>query len=59
MTLAEYETKNFDWKNQIRMAEETEKKLNDMLTKNKPATHLDDVISKIMRRYSIAPKETA
>lgn len=59
MTLKEYEEKNRDWKNQIRMAEETERKLNEMISKSKPMSHLDDIIGKIMKRYNIAPRGIA
>lgn len=57
MTLREYESKNPEWKNQMRMAEETERKLNEMLMKDKPPTHLDKLIDGFISRFQLQAKE--
>ena len=57
MTLREYESKNPEWKNQMRMAEETERKLNEMLMKDKPPTHLDKLIDGFISRFQLKAKE--
>ena len=57
MTLREYESKNPEWKNQMRMAEETERKLNEMLLKDKPPTHLDKLIDGFISRFQLKAKE--
>jgi hypothetical protein len=56
MSLREYEGKNSEWKNQIRMAEDTERKLNEMLLKDKPPTHLDKLIDGFIKRFQIKPR---
>jgi hypothetical protein len=57
MRLREYEIKNPDWRNQMRMAEETERKLNEMLMKDKPKTHLDKLIDGFINRFQLKAKE--
>jgi hypothetical protein len=57
MRLREYEIKNPDWRNQMRMAEETERKLNEMLMKDKPPTHLDKLIDGFVNRFQLKAKE--
>ena len=57
MRLREYESKNPDWRNQMRMAEETERKLNEMLMKDKPPTHLDKLIDGFINRFQLKAKE--
>jgi hypothetical protein len=57
MRLREYESKNPDWRNQMRMAEETERKLNEMLMKDKPKTHLDKLIDGFINRFQLKAKE--
>lgn len=57
MTLREYESKNPEWKNQMRMAEETERKLNEMLLKDKPPTHLDKLIDGLISRFQLKAQE--
>lgn len=56
MSLREYEDQNRDWKNQMRMAEDTERKLNEMLMKDKPPTHLDKLIDGFVKRFQIKLK---
>jgi hypothetical protein len=57
MRLREYESKNPEWRNQMRMAEETERKLNEMLMKDKPKTHLDKLIDGFINRFQLKAKE--
>ena len=58
MTLREYESKNNGWRNQMRMAEDTERRLNEMLKKDKPPTHLDKLVDGFMKRFNLKAKES-
>jgi hypothetical protein len=42
----------------MRMAEDTERRLNEMLKKDKPATHLDKLVDGFMKRFNLKAKES-
>lgn len=53
MTLTEYQTKNTDWKNHLRMQAEDEKKISELYAECAPKAHLklDATVKTIMNRF--------